>query len=113
MGSSDWNEVGSTIVSKLGRDVEGNFSPRRFLTDYGKISDAGKNVLFRSGGKSTLADSLDDIATISSRFKELEKYANPSGTSRSMMGGLIGAGGFASVKAAHCYRIGCRAAYDA
>jgi hypothetical protein len=100
MGSSDWNEVGSTIVSKLGRDVEGNFSPRRFLTDYGKISDAGKNVLFRSGGKSTLADSLDDIATISSRFKELEKYANPSGTSRSMMGGLIGAGGFASVKAA-------------
>jgi hypothetical protein len=100
MGSSDWNEVGSTIVSKMGRDVEGNFSPRRFLTDYGKMSDAGKNVLFRSGGKSTLADSLDDIATISSRFKELEKYANPSGTSRSMMGGLIGAGGFASVKAA-------------
>jgi len=100
MGSSDWNEVGSTIVSKLGRDVEGNFSPRRFLTDYGKISDAGKNILFRSGGKSSLADSLDDIATISSRFKELEKYANPSGTSRSMMGGLIGAGGFASVKAA-------------
>jgi hypothetical protein len=100
MGSSDWNEVASTIVSKMGRDVEGNFSPRRFLTDYGKMSDAGKNVLFRSGGKSTLADSLDDIATISSRFKELEKYANPSGTSRSMMGGLIGAGGFASVKAA-------------
>lgn len=100
MGSGDWNEVASTIVSKMGRDIEGNFSPRRFLTDYGKMSDAGKNVLFRTGGKSSLANSLDDIATISGRFKELEKYANPSGTSRSMMGGLIGAGGFASVKAA-------------
>jgi hypothetical protein len=92
MGSDDWNEVASTVVTKLGRDVDGNFSPRRFLTDYNKISPAGKNLLFKGGGKSDLAKSLDDIATISSRFKELEKFSNPSGTSRSVTGFVMAGG---------------------
>jgi hypothetical protein len=95
IGSEDWNELASTIVGRLGRDVEGDFSPQRFITAYGKISDAGKNVLFRSGGKSELAGHLDDIAKVSSRFKELQKFANPSGTARAGFGGLIGAGAFA------------------
>ena len=95
IGADDWNELASTIVSRLGRDVEGQFSPQRFITAYGKISDAGKNVLFRSGGKSELAGHLDDIAKVSSRFKELQKFANPSGTARAGFGGLIGAGAFA------------------
>lgn len=95
MGSEDWNELASTIVSRLGRDVEGNFSPQRFITAYGKLSDAGKTLLLRSGGKAGLASHLDDIAKVSSRFKELQKFANPSGTARAGFGGLIGAGAFA------------------
>lgn len=95
VGSGDWNELASTIVSRLGRDVEGQFSPQRFVTAYGKLSDAGKSVLFRSGGKGELANHLDDIAKVSSRFKELQKFANPSGTARAGFGGLIGAGAFA------------------
>lgn len=95
IGAEDWNELSSTIVSRLGRDVEGQFSPQRFVTAYGKLSDAGKSVLFRSGGKAELATHLDDIAKVSSRFKELQKFANPSGTARAGFGGLIGAGAFA------------------
>jgi hypothetical protein len=93
IGADDWNEIASTIVSRLGRDVEGDFSPQRFVTAYGKLSPAGKQILFRSGGKSDLAGYLDDIAKVSSRFKELQKFANPSGTARAGFGGLIGAGG--------------------
>lgn len=95
MSSGDWNEIASTVVSRLGRDVEGNFSPLRFITAYGKISDQGKSVLFRSAGKPELAGYLDDIAKVSSRFKELQKFANPSGSARAGLGGLIGAGAFA------------------
>lgn len=95
MSEGDWNEFASTVVSRLGRDVEGNFSPQRFVTAYGKISGQGKSVLFRSAGKSELAAHLDDIAAVSSRFKELQKFANPSGTARAGLGGLIGAGAFA------------------
>lgn len=92
MGSEDWNELASTVVTRLGRDVEGNFTPQRFITSYGKLSDMGKALLFRSGGKSDLASHLDDIATVSSRFKELQKFANPSGTARNSLWGGLGAG---------------------
>lgn len=92
IGADDWNEFASGIVSRLGRDVEGNFSPARFLTDYGKLTPAGKSILFRSGGKGELANHLDDIARVSSRFKELQKFANPSGTAQGFFGGGIGAG---------------------
>lgn len=92
MGSDDWNEMASTVVTRLGRDVEGNFTPQRFITAYGKLSEAGKSLLFKSGGKSDLASHLDDIATVSSRFKELQKFANPSGTARNASWTAIGAG---------------------
>ncbi len=92
IGSDDWNEVVSTVIGRLGRDVEGNFTPQRFITAYEKLSDAGKAVLFRSSDKANLATHLDDIAKVSSRFKELQKFANPSGTSRSIQGGAIGTG---------------------
>jgi hypothetical protein len=38
IGADDWNEFASGVVQKLGRDVEGKFSPERFLTAYGKLS---------------------------------------------------------------------------
>lgn len=95
IGPDDWNELASTVVQNLGRDVEGNFSAQRFVTAYNKLSNAGKSALFRSGNKSDLANHLDDIATVSSRFKELQKFANPSGTARAGLGGLIGAGAYA------------------
>jgi len=92
IGAEDWNEFASGVAGRLGRDVEGNFSPARFITDYEKLSEAGKTLLFKSGGKGELAQHLDDIAKVSSRFKELQKFANPSGTSQQILGGGIGAG---------------------
>lgn len=91
IGSDDWSEFASGVVQRLGRDVDGKFSPERFLTAYGKLSDAGKNVLFRTGDKAELANHLDDIAKVSSRIKDLRKFANPSGTGQTIFGGLEGA----------------------
>jgi hypothetical protein len=90
VGHDAWNEIAAATVSRLGRDVEGKFSPERFLTAYGNLSPEGKTLLFRSTGKADLARALDDIATVSSRFKELQKYANPSGTARNASFVLIG-----------------------
>jgi hypothetical protein len=92
IGAEDWNDFASGVVARLGRDVEGKFSPDRFLTDYGKLSEAGKTLLFKSGGKGDLAQHLDDIARVSSRFKELQKFANPSGSAQAILGGGIGVG---------------------
>lgn len=101
MGADDWNEFASGIIGKMGRDTANfsgpeklqasGFSPQRFLTAYGNLSPAGKTLLFRSGGKSELANHLDDIARVSGRFKELQKFSNPSGTGQMAIGGGMGA----------------------
>jgi hypothetical protein len=96
MDPAEWNEFASGVAGRLGRDAEGNFSPDRFVTAWGKMTEAGKSLLFKSGGRGDLAQHLDDIATVSSRFKELQKYANPSGTAQNALGGAAIAGLFAA-----------------
>jgi hypothetical protein len=59
------------------------------------LSEEGKRLLFRSTGLSSHADVIDDIATISKRFKQLNQYANPSGTGQTTLGGALGAGAVA------------------
>lgn len=97
MGSDAWNEVASGVISQMGRTVDatGNviFSPQRFLTSYtDKLSAPGRSMLFRSGGKENIAPFLDDIATISGRFRELQKFSNPSGSGQAVagFGGMAG-----------------------
>jgi hypothetical protein len=89
----DWEEVVSGVVARLGRDAEDNFTPDRFVTAWGKLSSSGKSTLFGSGGHRS---ALEDIATISSRFKELNKFANPSGTAQNATFAATGAGLIAS-----------------
>ncbi|MGV2975688.1 hypothetical protein AB1P65_09545 [Roseibium alexandrii] len=86
-----WDELASSVVSRIGRDAEGNFSPDRFLTAYGKLSPQGKAVLFNSSRNKELGRSLEDIAKISSRFKQLNQYANPSGTGQTVATFALGA----------------------
>lgn len=90
--ADEWNELAAAVINRMGRDAEGNLTPDRFVTAYGNLSPAGKSLLFRSTGQSSLANALDDIALISSRFKQLNQYANPSGTSQSVIGGVAGFG---------------------
>lgn len=116
IGPDTWDEVAGTLVSRMGRDKQGHFSGQRFLTDYGNLSDEAKKLLFNGTGRADLGRALDDIATVSSRFKDLQKFSNPSGTSQNVAGGsmlagmavdpvttvgtIIGARGLASVLAA-------------
>lgn len=81
-----WNELSSGVISKLGRDPNNNFSPDRFMTQYGKLTPEAKTLLFRSTGRRDLANSLDDIAKVSERFKDLNKFANPSGSGQTAIG---------------------------
>jgi hypothetical protein len=94
VGPDKWNELSSAVIERLGRDPQGNFSPDRLLgpSGLGGLSPEGKRLLFRSTGQASHADTIDDIATISKRFKQLNQYANPSGTGQTTLGGAFGAG---------------------
>jgi hypothetical protein len=86
-----WNDVASAVIRRMGEGpspspgtpgVMPGFSPDRFLTSYNRLSGAGRDTLF--GAKGTpLRQSLEDIATISNRFRDLRQFQNPSGTAHS------------------------------
>lgn len=80
----EWNNLSASVVERMGRDANGVFSPDRFMSDYGQMSPAGKKVMF--GGQGNLQASLDDIATVSDRFKQLRPFQNPSGTAQHLIG---------------------------
>lgn len=92
VGKDTWDEITSSVLGRMGRDGNGNFSPDRFLTGYGKLSPTGKAMLFKTTGKKELAASLDDLAMVSNRFKRLNQFANPSGTAQSAITGAAGFG---------------------
>lgn len=76
------------ILSKLGRDAQGSFSPDRWLGAKGinALSPRAKAMIFKDEPK--LVQALEDVTAISERFKNLNKFGNPSGTSQGIFGGL-------------------------
>jgi hypothetical protein len=76
------------VLAKMGRDADGNFSPTRWLGPSGinSLSPRAKAMIFKDEPK--LLQSLNDVTTLSERFKNLNKFGNPSGTSQGIFGGL-------------------------
>jgi hypothetical protein len=92
MGTQAWSQVGNAIISRLGRDAQGNFSADRFIgpNGYPSLSPAAKSILFTPQQKS----SLDDLTTVSNQVSaKLSKFQNTSKTAptleaASLLGGL-------------------------
>jgi hypothetical protein len=87
-----WNELASGVLGRMGWRPGGTgFSPDAFLTEYNKLSPQAQALAFGD-----VKPMIDNIATVSQRYKELQRYANPSGTGRTVAGAamLLGAGGF-------------------
>lgn len=77
-----WNELAAATLQSMGRDANGHLTPDRFVTAWGKLSPTGKKALF--GGDKALYAALEDIATVSSRFREINQLANTSRTGASV-----------------------------
>lgn len=85
----EWSEVVSGVVGRLGRTKVGDaesFNPSKFLKDYGKVSDRGKDLMF--GTEGDLRKSLDSISTISERWGQQKTIAHPSGEVSHIIGTL-------------------------
>lgn len=85
MSPDQWEDVTSGILSTIGRNPEGGFSPERFITGYYKMSDAGRDAIFGPAGN-PLRQSLDDLLQVSGKFKELGKFTNTSKTANVLAG---------------------------
>jgi hypothetical protein len=86
MNAESWQDVTSGIINNMGRDAEGRFSPDRFVTAYGKLSDRGRDILFGPAGN-PVRQSMDDINLVSSRYVDAAKKRNVSKTAPVLLGG--------------------------
>lgn len=108
MPGDAWDEVSSGVIARMGRPNPGNsanagpgvFSPEKFATEWSKLTPQGRSILFRSTGKGSLANALDDIVTVSQRFKQLQRLGNSSGTGQQVIGFTQAAGAASQMTAA-------------
>lgn len=82
----DKGDLAGAIIRKLGHSNQTNgFSPEKFATEWKKYTPQAKSILFGNSGPHRQA--LDDIATISQRYKEVgRRFGNPSGTAQNVAG---------------------------
>lgn len=80
------------LLAKMGRAPDGQFSPDRWLGPSGinGLSARAKAMIFKD--EPQLLRALNDVTEVSKRFKNLNKYGNPSGTGQTVLGGASVAG---------------------
>ena len=77
----EWDTVAASVLRKLGDPLDdGSYSIAKFLNNYKKLAPEAKQALF--GGKRYVKarESLAELNLVLEKLKDVEKYANPSGT---------------------------------
>ncbi len=102
-------DLASAIIGKMGASprAANEFSGDVFLSSWRTMTPQAKAMLFGMSGN--LRQSLDDIAAVSQRFKEMNKFANPSGTAQNVTGAMGITGLFSSPITTVAAIIGARA----
>lgn len=93
-------DMTATIIDRMGRATPGRqgaagdaYSADTFLTNWNKMSDKSKELLFSSP---TARESMDRLARIAESIKESGRYANASNTSGGVVAQILAGGlGFA------------------
>ena len=86
LGLPTYARRGATTIKEGAIDAtevlaESNYSPQTFITNYNKLSEEAKQVLF--GGDKELFTSLNSFTEVLERIaKDAEAMSNPSGTAR-------------------------------
>lgn len=109
LGDDAWNDVAAVTIRNMGKPTAsaadaaadtatGPFSIGSYVTNYEKLSPAGKNVLFGSTGRSDLRQAMDDLVEVAGGMKRTARYSVPTGAgqgiNRAGYGALLLAGLF-------------------
>jgi hypothetical protein len=97
MTTDEWGDFGATIVSRLGEPTPGardilsgvNFSPSSYVTNWNKLSDRAKYMLFGPNLPDTPRSSLEALARVTQAQKNVGKLANVSRTAEYRIGAVL------------------------
>ena len=99
MPQEEWDIVSSAVIRQMGIPPAGaqnllnetQFSATRFVTQYAKMSEAARSVIFGGAGREALQKALDSLAKVAAAQRNVERLANRSGTGRVVFSaGLLG-----------------------
>lgn len=95
-----WQDLTATIIDQMGRVRPGaadpltpnNFSAATFITEFSKLSDEGKQLLFNAAGNGAARNQLEALVMAAAGQKNFAKLANPSRSGALGIGAASGAG---------------------
>lgn len=99
-GPEAWNEIASAVIGTIGKNRKGEWNPNIFLNEFAKLSDAGKQTLFKSTTNEKVLPFLNDIAAVSKRFNQWNRFENTSKTGSVITGSALGTQALLTAKAA-------------
>jgi hypothetical protein len=77
----DFERITGLIMNELGRNTAGDFTFAQFVTQWRKMSDASKALLFRPEHR----ENIDNIAQLAEHVKVADKLRNTSNTAGAMI----------------------------
>jgi len=90
--------VRGTVINRLGKATPGQqdaagqaFSTSRFLTRWNELSPEAKRAIF--GEDNITRKAMNDIAKVSEKIKDIDRFGNPSGTAQQVTLGALILGG--------------------
>lgn len=92
---SAWGLLAGHAIERMGQGRGGQFNIGTFADAYGRMTQAGRRALFaQSRANPGLMQNLDDLALLSQRLRDLERFGNSSGTARAALthSAITGAG---------------------
>jgi hypothetical protein len=101
MTPEEWGDFGATIVARLGKpkpgasDIlkEANFSMSSYMTNWAKLSDRAKDLIFGPNVPGSSRDALESLARVVQAQKNVEKLANTSRTAEYHFSGALALAG--------------------
>lgn len=83
--------ITGSLLGRLGETPQG-WSPTKFLTQWGSMTDDAKNVLFEGSQHQGVRRELDRLVRVAKATVDTNALSNPSGTARiGLMMGVLGA----------------------
>lgn len=78
----DWADVSATVIDRMGRTKDNEFSVSAFANAYNSMTPEARNILFSQKGRPGLSAAMEDLAAASEMLSKVEKLGNPSGSGR-------------------------------
>lgn len=102
MRPAEWEKVQASVLSRMGSDEAGNFSPAKFITADSKMTPAGKDAMFGMAN-TPRREAYDAIVNLNKTIQNVDRFKNYSKTTPALLGAGTMLGLYNDIKEGHYF----------